>query len=216
VEDERSFGIIYKATFPNGKCYVGQTVGTLKRRTAEHLRHAKDDLIFHKAIIKYGAESVVWEEIDYADNIESLNEKEIFYIDFYNSFAGNKKGYNGTRGGDGKLACVHSETSKKKMSDAHKGKPLSAEHRAKIGAAGKGRVASDETRAKMMGRKPSEATRAKLSAAQMGNTKNLGHKASAETRAKLRAAQSGENNPMSTKNRAKRALALESSQCQTM
>ena len=96
------YGIIYKATNKiNGKVYIGQTCRTLKVRRAEHLTDGKClkyNTYFYKAINKYGGDSFVFEEIDKADTKEELNEKEIYWISFYDTF---KNGYNSTVGGDG-------------------------------------------------------------------------------------------------------------------
>lgn len=83
-----------------------------------------------------------------------------------------------------------------KLSAAHMGKILSAEHRAKISATLMGHPVSAETRAKLsavnMGKTHSVETRAKLSAASTGENNPMKRP---EARAKLSAANSGENNP---------------------
>jgi hypothetical protein len=102
MENKESFGIIYKASFPNGKVYVGQTA-------------------FHRAIKKYGVDSIAWKIIDTAQSIEELNEREIHWIKALNSFAPNKHGYNMTLGGGGSTGCVPSEETRAKMSIARLG-----------------------------------------------------------------------------------------------
>ena len=82
------------------------------------------------------------------------------------------------------------------------GKPVSEETRAKISAAGKGRIASDEARAKMLGRPCSEHTRAKRSASLRGR------KLSPEHIAKNRAAKTGvKQSPESVAKRTKIVVA---------
>lgn len=98
-------GIIYKATnLVNGKVYIGQTTRTLKRRKGEHLSDARNGSTdpFHNAIRCHGEENFKWEVIDRADNDEELNQKEIYWISYYNSYiyAENSNGYNATRGGN--------------------------------------------------------------------------------------------------------------------
>ena len=128
-------GIIYTATNKvNGKVYVGQTIQSLKERKAQHKFDAKTrkfNSYFHNSIRKYGFGSFKWEVVAETDNIDILNELEIFYITLYNS-RNKKKGYNIKEGG---LNGKHSEESKKKMSEAHKGKTHSKETCQKMGKA---------------------------------------------------------------------------------
>ncbi len=103
------FGIIYKATFPNGKVYIGQTRQTLERRKENHLRYFKkkkenkNNYVFYRAINKYGFDNITWETIDYAKDQKELNEKECYWIDYYKSYIKfeNCQGYNMTLGGQG-------------------------------------------------------------------------------------------------------------------
>lgn len=90
-------GIIYKITNKvNGKSYIGQTRYTLEFRWRQHL-HKKDNVYFHNAIKKYGAENFSLEVLEECD-LDKLNSREIFYIAKYNTF---ENGYNLTIGGDG-------------------------------------------------------------------------------------------------------------------
>ena len=96
-------GYIYKITNDiNKKVYIGQTVKTVNYRFKQHLRTArncyenKQTLThFHKAIIKYGAEHFFVETIEECDD-SLLDEREIYWIQYYNSFL---EGYNSTTGG---------------------------------------------------------------------------------------------------------------------
>lgn len=75
--------IIYKATNKiNNKVYIGQTVRSLEVRMSEHKRH--NYTAFDKAINKYGLENFDVEVIDTAKDINELNEKEIYWIKYYN------------------------------------------------------------------------------------------------------------------------------------
>lgn len=110
--------IIYKATNKkNGKIYIGQTSRTLKERMSEHIRH--NLTAFDKALQKYGIESFTVEQIDTANSIDELNEKEKYWIAKYNSVLPN--GYNMCAGGDNTLGYHHREESKQKMSTVKKG-----------------------------------------------------------------------------------------------
>lgn len=110
-------GIIYKITNNiNGKIYIGQTIRELEVRIKEHKRHK--DTIMGKVFDKYGIDNFTIEIIDIADNIEELNDKEIYWISYYDS-TNKDKGYNLCNGGDNTSGYKHTEKSKKKMSDNH-------------------------------------------------------------------------------------------------
>lgn len=109
-------GLIYKVTNKqNNKIYVGQTINTLNRRRSSHYNATKrhyGNSIFHKALEKYPEDNFIWKVIetiktdDKQELQNKLNERERYYIKFYNSNNLNK-GYNLTSGGDS-----HQEQSK--------------------------------------------------------------------------------------------------------
>ena len=117
-------GSIYKIVFPNGKHYIGLTTTSLEQRTKEHKSAAKygDTKCIYKAIRKYGlVDTLELVEIDTADTIEELCEKEIGYIIEYNSYYMNGGcGYNMTYGGEGRNGYVFTEEDRQKMSEAQK------------------------------------------------------------------------------------------------
>ena len=86
------------------------------------------------AIRKYGWNNIAWDIIDNAETIEELNEKEVYWIKYYNTYIGlkNANGYNMTEGGGGTLGYHHSEESKKLMSENRKGTTTSAELKLKM------------------------------------------------------------------------------------
>lgn len=91
--------LIYKATSPSGKVYIGMTTASLEKRKKEHIRFAtRYETPFSKAILKYGIENISWEIIDTAETLDQLKEKEKFYIQKFDSF---NNGYNCTLGGEG-------------------------------------------------------------------------------------------------------------------
>lgn len=107
--------IIYKiANLINGKVYIGQTVRTLEVRTEEHKRHNR--ILIDKAIQKYGFDNFVVEVIDSATSIDELNQKERYWIAFFNCLA--PIGYNQCMGGDNTVGFHHRQESKQKMSIA--------------------------------------------------------------------------------------------------
>jgi group I intron endonuclease len=105
--------IIYKATNNiTNKFYVGQTTQKLEKRIKEHIKESKlkTNRPFLLSINKYGVDNFTFEMIDSANNLDELNDKEIYWIDFYNSVSPN--GYNITGGGQGKKMKTTKELSK--------------------------------------------------------------------------------------------------------
>lgn len=92
------YGIIYCAYNKiNQKRYIGQTIQLLCQRKAAH--YSKDkDIYFHRALHKYAVEDWEWTEIDCANSAEELNEKEKYWIKFYDT-TNPDKGYNILPGG---------------------------------------------------------------------------------------------------------------------
>ena len=80
---------IYKITNTvNNKVYIGQSIRPIEQRFKRHINDAinnKLDTHFARAIRKYGAECFYIEEIDSASTQEELNQKEQYWIRFYNS-----------------------------------------------------------------------------------------------------------------------------------
>lgn len=96
-------GYIYKITNQiNGKVYIGQTKGSITERWKEHLKCYKNPnrnkRPLYKAFSKYGLDKFSIEVIEECPNT-LLTEKEIYYINCYDSYG--KKGYNATKGGEG-------------------------------------------------------------------------------------------------------------------
>ena len=88
---------IYKITnIQNNKVYIGQTIRPIKDRFNRHINDALNNIIdthFARAIRKYGRENFQIEIIDTAQSQNELNEKERYWIQYYNSV---KEGYNET------------------------------------------------------------------------------------------------------------------------
>ena len=88
---------IYKITnIQNNKVYIGQTIRPVKDRFNRHINDALNNIIdthFARAIRKHGKENFQIEIIDTAQNQNELNEKERYWIQYYNSV---KEGYNET------------------------------------------------------------------------------------------------------------------------
>ena len=88
---------IYKITnIQNNKCYIGQSIRPIQQRFTRHINDALNNILdthFARAIRKYGKENFIIEEIDTAETQEELNQKEQYWINFYNSV---EDGYNET------------------------------------------------------------------------------------------------------------------------
>jgi group I intron endonuclease len=127
--------LIYKATNRiNGKSYIGQTVNGLKRRRQRHVSDSLSDnrdsgSYFHRSILKYGEESFDWEILIKGDfTIKVLNRLEIHFISFYNTYI---DGYNLTKGGNGSVGHSPSKETRRKISEANRGKnhPMYGKHK---------------------------------------------------------------------------------------
>lgn len=100
--NQNNIGIIYLIRNNiNNKVYIGQTKRSLETRWAQHLQDSdKLDYALYKAMRKYGKDNFSIEIIEKCP-FNILNDKEIYYIEKYNSYINNKNsnGYNMTKGG---------------------------------------------------------------------------------------------------------------------
>lgn len=81
----------------NGMKYIGQTICKLSKRHNEHLK--RDNSYIDRALRKYGESNFLLEILeDNIDDTEELNNREIYWINYYDSF---NNGYNLTKGGSG-------------------------------------------------------------------------------------------------------------------
>ena len=174
-------GSIYKITNTiNGKVYVGQTINdAYKTRIRDHLNGTQHGsrLVKH-AIEKYGQDVFTVEILHDGIIPEFLNTLEIEAIAKFNTVAPN--GYNLDTGGNG-VGSPSGET-RRKLSEANKGKKRSEETKQKISASktgenhpNYGKPRSEETKRKMSENHPMKRP---------------------EARRKLSEARKGENNPM--------------------
>ena len=92
-------GFIYKITNTiNGKSYIGQTIQNVKERFYQHCAtkcsKAVSNMAIHRAIKKYGKSNFTVEVIEEIDSA-NLNDRERYWIKYYNSY---NNGYNSTKG----------------------------------------------------------------------------------------------------------------------
>lgn len=120
--------LIYKHTSPSGKSYIGQT-NNYNNRCRQH-KTTIGCPAFHNAIKKHGWDSFTHEILHENLTIDQANELEAKCILEHNTLSPN--GYNLKTGG---LNSKHSDETKAKMSLAGKGKIITPESKAKMSLA---------------------------------------------------------------------------------
>lgn len=187
-------GCLYRIDFPSGKSYIGITAGTAEARFAEHAyntRTSRQDRAVNRALLKYGTDSVSLKTLAIAE-WDYLLELERKAIAAFGTFG--RGGYNMTAGGEGAMGYKHTPESLLKMGAIHKGKahhnmPHSAETKALMSRNRKGRKLTPEHCAKIgaaskgnkycLGRTLSEEHKRLIS------TANTGKKWTEESRARM-------------------------------
>ncbi len=181
--------LIYKATFSNGKSYIGLTINNFELRRKQHLSESFNsncqlyNTYFHRAIRKHGEKNIQWEILE--NNIidfEYLKERETFNILKYDTYFPN--GYNMTLGGEGTIGFICSDELRRKRKEnalnrfkkekhPNYGKSPSLDTREKMSKSGKGRIFSIKHKKN-------------LSKALIGNKRWLGKKHTKETIEKMK------------------------------
>lgn len=175
-------GIYMIKNLINGRIYIGQS-----RHISERIKTHKKDLRngYHhnehlqNAYNKYGLDNFSFELVE-SCSIEDLDERERFWIEYYGSF---ESGYNLTSGGESNK--IISEESRKKNSEAVKALWQDPEIKEKWMASRNYKSGEENPN---FGREHTKEACAKMSASRVGK------KASEETKQKMSAAHSGENN----------------------
>ena len=150
----------------NNKIYIGQA-SDIYHRWDEHVRALRGQYHHNqhlqRAWNKYGETNFEFNIVEECDEYE-LNAREMYWIAVYNSYS---NGYNQTEGGDGIRGFTHTDETKQKISSAAKERlSVAANH-------------------PMYGKKHSEESRTKMSAAQIKRFENP------EQRAKISKSRSG-------------------------
>lgn len=164
---------VYMHTFPNGKCYIGQTKQNPKYRFRNGDGY-KGCRYLYSAIQKYG-----WKNIKHEILIDDLTQKEAdyyekYYIALYES-NDRRYGYNLRTGGTS--GYQYTDDAKRLMAEKQTGRKQSAETKLKHSEALKRYYATHEV---------SEETRQKLRRANKGQfKKGMSHECSPETRKKI-------------------------------
>lgn len=128
----------------NGKVYIGQTVKPLRKRVIQHMTNSRPTTkvhktYFHNALNKYGFENFDLIIVERCSSQEELNERETYWIAYYNS-TDKQYGYNIDSGGqkgkstkslfeehrqallNANLGCHKSKETKQQLSKVHKQK----------------------------------------------------------------------------------------------
>lgn len=201
---DMAYGIIYRAQHRvTGKSYVGQTTVGLALRIRQHSwskGQRGTPSYFDREIAKDGLDAFEFTQIDTAETLCELNEKERGWIATLGCQC--PTGYNVRPGGEGHVptsgfkmpeetvakmsAYARQRTAehRQRLSESLSGRPVPQDIRAKISAKLKGRKVPEETLAKRRGVPRSAETKAKIGAFQKTRPAP-----SAELRARMSAAQ---------------------------
>ena len=105
-------GYIYCITnLINSKRYIGKTTTTIEERWKEHCQDSQRERCekrpLYSAFNKYGIENFKIEELECLEDDNLLSDRETYWIQELETYG--SKGYNATKGGDGKLLYDHNE-----------------------------------------------------------------------------------------------------------
>lgn len=155
-------GYIYKITnLINNKPYIGKTSQTVEKRWKDHYYEARRwkkcqetgtdfgyNSSLYPAMNKHGYENFTIQLLEEVDSLEALNQREKYWIDFYDA---RNNGYNIAAGGHGGffLGCKHTPEALEKLRIASTGRKQSPESIAKTANAKRGTKVSAEGRERM-------------------------------------------------------------------
>lgn len=99
MKKDNKIYIVYKVTnLETGEAYIGATTKSIEERKVDHIQKSNKSIgsYFQEAMATSHPEDFSWEQIDTANTINELADKEKQYIIKYNS---KKQGYNSDSGG---------------------------------------------------------------------------------------------------------------------
>lgn len=171
------YGFVYMTTNNvNGKRYIGQ-----RKYYGRYDTYLGSGRILLLAIEKYGKENFTREILEECDTKEALNEREQYWIDYYNADT-SELFYNIEKGGEGGFGSG--------VNSPWYGRHLSLEHKARLSAS---KVGENNPFYRM---RHTAESRAKMSASQMGKTHTDEYKKyMSEYMSTNHPDVSGENNP---------------------
>lgn len=182
----------------NGKVYVG------KSEKGFNPNYYGSGTLINKAISKYGRNNFVVEIIELCNTVEELNDREVYWIDYYKQLG---ETYNIAEGGTGGHTTKHFTKEQMneyrgKLSKAQSGRKVSEETKQKLSDANKGKWHGDtkvtSKSIKDLWNDPnsvynSDEYRQKLSKSRIGRV------FSEETKRKISESRMGGDNPMAIK-----------------
>lgn len=155
-------GYIYKITnLINNRPYIGKTSQTVEKRWKSHYYEARRwkkcqetgtdfgySSSLYPAMNKHGYENFAIQLLEEVDSLEALNQREKYWIDFYDA---RNNGYNIAAGGHGGffLGCKHTPEALEKIGAASRQRKHTPEARAKISKSKMGHLTTDETKEKI-------------------------------------------------------------------
>ena len=144
-----NLGYIYIIESPYGKNYIGQTID-IKRRIKEYNRNNKNfkkQVLLYNHFNKYNIDVKDYIRVIEVVDVSKLNDREIFWIEKYDTF---KNGLNMTIGGNSfKGGVALNEEHRLKISIANKGKKRTKKQIENISRGCLGRIISKDTRDKI-------------------------------------------------------------------
>lgn len=204
MNNSKNCWTVYCHTTPSGKRYIGITSKKPEKRW-QNGKGYSNNKPFSKAIEKYKWENIKHEILD--TNLTEYEAKclEEYYIFSYQTYVGFKdcKGYNCTLGGEGTLGHIVNDETRRKQSEAKKGKPAWNKGLQSPRKGKPGKPHTEETKRKISeshkgktswskGKHFSEEHKRKISESKKGNSSYKGHHHSDETRRKQSEAHKGQ------------------------
>lgn len=160
VKDFVNKNVIYCLESPSGKFYIGQTIEINVRFNKYQSASCTGQPKIYSSLNKYEFVNFNKYIIAITDKQEDLNDLEIFWISWFKDTFGEDNILNCTDGGMGKIGYKSSDETKRKISEAGKGRIHSDETKKNISDLLQGHKVSDETKAKLrdanLGKKYSE------------------------------------------------------------
>lgn len=176
-----NYTVYLRTNLVNGKQYVGQTKNFKQREyNWYNTNWSYAGRLIDNARNKYGVENWNTKILKECETLDDANYYETYYIKEFNTKYPN--GYNLTNGGEGTPACIITDETRKKLSEAMKGEnnPFYGKHHSEETIKKlKDRIITDEWKRKisekakgrkspMLGKHLSEETRKKISEARKG------------------------------------------------
>jgi group I intron endonuclease len=180
---DNGYGFIYFLRSPSGKGYIGQTTVSISKRLYCHTK-SKGCRFLYAAIKKYGLDNFFVGAVG-CYPLSDLDAMEVRFIKEFETLC--PDGYNLTTGGYGNHKC--SDETRKRMSEAQKGKPKSEGHKRRLSEGNTGKPMSENTKAALLTANIGKPMHANTKAALM--EANLGNHLSDEHKRRLSAAKKG-------------------------